>query len=125
MLVRPTRGMARDLHTFDEEVMSRLIGRPEQDSTIHSLVQWETHLGGGAKAITGRIVGRGMAGGLLQWLAQQLARLEERLLLAGGGAALKTGVRTIGEVLMRVEKLLSQPRYLLFMIMATFVVILR
>ncbi|MEI6413324.1 MAG: proton-conducting transporter membrane subunit [Pseudomonadota bacterium] len=122
LLVRPTRGMARDLHTFDEEVMSRIIGHPEQDSTIHSLVQWETYRGA---VLPGRIAGRGMAGRLLQWLAQQLARLEERLLLARGGAALKARVQAIGEVLTRIEELLSQPRYLFFMVMVTFVVILR
>lgn len=122
LLVRPAQGIARDLRTFDEEVINRLIGQPEQDSTIASLVQWEARRG---EMIPSRIVGQGMAGRLLQWLAQQLARLEERLVLQRGGAALKARLRAIGKRLTRIEELLSQPRYLLFMIVMTFVVILQ
>ena len=40
------------------------------------------------------------------------------------GEGLKRAIELIGGYLMNIEQLLSQPRYLLLMIMATFVVII-
>ena len=44
--------------------------------------------------------------------------------MKGGGEGLERGLKLIGVYLEHVERLLSQPRYLLLMIMATFVVII-
>jgi len=65
-----------------------------------------------------------MAGRLMEWLAKLLYWFEEHLVLQGGGEGLKRTIDLIGGYLKRVEHLLSQPRYLLLLIMATFAVII-
>jgi len=60
----------------------------------------------------------------MQRLATVLYWFEEHLVLQGGGEGLKRAIELIGGYLMNIEQLLSQPRYLLLMIMATFVVII-
>jgi hypothetical protein len=67
---------------------------------------------------------RGVAGGLLVWVATRLGQFEQRLVLQGGGGRLNAGLQHLGNWLKWVESLLQQPRYLLLMVMATLVVIL-
>jgi hypothetical protein len=49
---------------------------------------------------------------------------EEHLVLKGGGEGMMEAIQRIGAYATRIEQLLAQPRYLLLLIMATFVVIL-
>jgi hypothetical protein len=66
----------------------------------------------------------GLAGKFMTWLADLLYWFESHLVLRGGGEGLQNNLHHIGEVLERVEQLLSTPRYLIVLIIATFVVIL-
>jgi NADH:ubiquinone oxidoreductase subunit 5 (subunit L)/multisubunit Na+/H+ antiporter MnhA subunit len=104
--VRPTLALARDLRHFDEQVVSRFVGSPGGHAQDQEVVH-----------------GRGAAGAGLNWIAARLHRIEEALLLQEGGAIGRL-LRPIGDYLRAVESLLEQPRYLLLVIMATFVAVL-
>jgi len=123
LLVRPTAGLARDVDRFDEAVVSRMVGLPEQEHTISSLGEWEVRQQQGeASEDIGR--GRGILGRLMEWLANLLHWFEERLVLRGGGEGLIQTLQKLGGYAQGIEKLLESPRYLMLLIMATFVVIL-
>ena len=113
LLTQPTRALARDMRAIDENVVSRLVGMPEAQRAAE-LLQKDREV----------VKGRGLAGGLLVWVADRLNRFEQRLVLQGGGGRLGTGLARLGDWLKFVESLLEQPRYLLVLIMATVVVIL-
>jgi hypothetical protein len=124
LLVRPTQALGRDIHVFDEQVVNRLVGRPDQNSAIASLAQWEARKSRGPAAALDLLQVHGAAGRLLQWLASGLYWFEERLVLHGGGEGCRRVLRQLGQYLLQIDELLSQPRYLLLMIMATLVAIL-
>jgi NADH:ubiquinone oxidoreductase subunit 5 (subunit L)/multisubunit Na+/H+ antiporter MnhA subunit len=125
LLVRPTESLARDVQNFDEQVVSRAVGLPAQASELSS---WSKSGAGGGSYINlaeGDIVGgRGILGRILEWTANLLHWFEEHLVLRGGGEGLVEAIQRIGTFATRIEKLLSQPRYLVLLIMATFAVIL-
>lgn len=112
LVVRPTRELARDARHFEEKVVTRIIGLPAQLTAIAALNQ----------NTIGK--GQGMAGKLMQWLASILGWFEERLVLGGSGEALTKTIQHLGRYVMQIELLLSQPKYLLVLIIITFVIIL-
>lgn len=119
LLVRPTRQMARDVRNLDDNVVSRLVGLPESAGVPAFLVA------SGEEICKDEVVrGSGLAGAFLEWTAIKLHRFESRLLFQGGNSLLNRTLAKIGIYLVAVEGLLSQPRYLLLLIMATLVVIL-
>jgi len=122
LLVCPTERLARDIQAFDDEVLNRLVGLPDQESALSSLVEWEERKGGEPATITAHA--RGLLGSVLAWLANLLYWFEERMVLQGGGEGLHKGLQFLGSYLLQIEELLSRPRYLLLLIMATLVVIL-
>jgi NADH:ubiquinone oxidoreductase subunit 5 (subunit L)/multisubunit Na+/H+ antiporter MnhA subunit len=122
LLVRPTEQLARDIQAFDDEVVNRLVGLPDQDSALSSLTGWEERKEGDPSR--NMTHARGLLGSLLAWLADLLHWFEEHLVLQGGGEGLHKGLQFLGSYLLQVEELLSRPRYLLLLIMATLVVIL-
>jgi len=125
LLVRPTRALSRDVQNFDDQVVSKAIGLPAQASAISSLADWEAQKQGYANVAEGDIArGRGILGRIMEWLATVLHWFEEQLVLKGGGEGLLEAIQRIGAYASRIEQLLAQPRYLLLLIMATFVVIL-
>ncbi|MBK7664510.1 MAG: hypothetical protein IPJ21_13365 [Sterolibacteriaceae bacterium] len=109
LLVRPTRGLGRDVNAFDEQVVDRLIGRGET---------------GRAESADEVARGYGALGWGLESLSRGLARFEARLLMEGGGGRLGQLLTRVGEYLQAIETLLERPRYLLLLVMVTFVVIL-
>ena len=123
LLVRPTRALARDVDRFDESVVSRMVGLPEQEHAVSSLSDWEARKQRGG---TGEVIGhgRGVLGRSMEWLANILYWFEERLVLRGGGEGLMKTLRHLGGYALRIERLLENPRYLMLLIMGTFVVIL-
>jgi NADH:ubiquinone oxidoreductase subunit 5 (subunit L)/multisubunit Na+/H+ antiporter MnhA subunit len=124
LLVAPTRRLASEARALDERVINRVVGLPEQTGTLSSLAEWETR-GPGALGVEGEIArARGVAGHSLEWLARTLAWVEDRLVMKHGAQGATRALRHMGSYLLRVEELLSQPRYLLLLIAATFVVIL-
>ena len=106
LLTRPTLALGRDVREFDDRVLDRLLGKAA---------------GRDGDAL---IQGRGLAGRALLRAADLLQRFEDRLVLQGGGGAMGRLLQRVGEALKIVEALLEQPRYLMLMVMATFVVIL-
>jgi NADH:ubiquinone oxidoreductase subunit 5 (subunit L)/multisubunit Na+/H+ antiporter MnhA subunit len=116
ILVKPIKSLSRDVRNFEEKVVTRLAGLPAQASTITSLDQLE------GKSKIGK--GQGMAGSLMEWLANILGWFEEHLVLKGGGEGLMKLINHLGFYVLKIETLLSQPRYLIILIIATFVVIL-
>lgn len=115
LLVRPTLKIARDIRHLDEEVVSRLVGLPPEARASALTLQ-----GNVAEPV---VRAHGIAGALLVWSADHLDRFETRLLLQGkaqGGGVFEA----LGQFLNAVESLLEKPRYLLLLVMATFVVIL-
>lgn len=116
LLTRPTQALARDMRASDDNVVSRLVGLPAAQRAAALLDARDN-----SEAV---VKGRGLAGGLLMWLAEHLGQFEQRLVLQGGGGKLGAGIQRLGEWMKWVESLLEQPRYLLLMVMATLVVIL-
>lgn len=115
-LIRPTLNLSRDARNFEEHVVTPIVGLPAQASTLTTLDQ-ET-----AESRVGK--GQGLAGGFMQWLASILGWFEEHLVLKGSGQGLMKLIQHLGGYVLKIEAVLSQPRYLLILIVATFVVIL-
>lgn len=113
LFTRPTLALGQDMRALDEQVIDRLVGVPRDDAPDVA----------GEFAADDLIRGHGVAGRFLFQLADQMQRLETHLLLSGGGALQQTLGR-IGDYMAALELLLEHPRYLMLMVMATFVVIL-
>jgi len=124
LLLRPTQSLAQDLQDFDQRVLTRMVGLPDQAGHLNSVARWEALRQGRGDKDSAVGHGRGMAGRLMEWLASLLYWFEEHLVLQGAGEGLKRAIDLIGGYLKHAEELLSQPRYLLLLIMATFVVII-
>ncbi|MBW9256646.1 MAG: hypothetical protein K1562_03370 [Candidatus Thiodiazotropha sp. (ex. Lucinisca nassula)] len=127
LLVKPSKQMSKDMQNFDERIVNRFIGLPGSASAVSSLAQWESRRLGDAlvEGDTGDIGhGRGFMGRMMEWLASLFGWFEEHLVLRGGGEGLLAVIQHLGKYVQHIEDLLVQPRYLLLMIMATFVVIL-
>ena len=108
LLTRPTLSLGRDVREFDDRVLDRLIGAPrEQALGVGSPVQ-----------------GNGVAGRTLLRISDLLQQFETRLVLEGEGGAMARALQRVGAALKAIEALLEQPRYLMLMVMATFVVII-
>lgn len=105
LLARPTRGLGRDMNALDQQVLDPLLG--SADAPGDAVVK-----------------GHGVAGRLMEAVADRLARLEQHFLFQGPGGPLAEVLTRIGHYLQAVEALLERPRYLLLLIMATFAVIL-
>jgi hypothetical protein len=128
LLVRPTRKLAQDTHTFDQQVVNRLVGLPGSAGAVSSLAQWEEFRLDQRRRVVGDsgAVGRGggAAGQLMETVAGLLHWFEEHLVLKGGDKGILNLIERLGGSLEKIEDLLSQPRYLILLILATMVVIL-
>ncbi|MCW8825739.1 MAG: proton-conducting transporter membrane subunit [Gammaproteobacteria bacterium] len=125
LLVKPTQELALDIHNFDDRVVNRMVGLSGSSGALTSLAQHEEQQFGSSSSKHSAIgTARGAMGHLLQWIASMLYWFEEHLVLKSGGEGLLKGISFIGSYIEQVEALLSNPRYLLLMIMATFVVII-
>jgi len=125
LLVRPTIELSRDVQDFDEQVVSRVVGLPAQAHAISSVQYWEARQQD-KNASDANEMGqaRGMLGHIMESTASMLYWFEDRLVLKGGGEGLLGLIERLGFYANHIERLLSQPRYLLLLIMATFIVIL-
>jgi hypothetical protein len=122
LLVRPVSQLADDVRAFDDRVVERLVGLPAETSALASLSDPEAQRQGDAGDPLAP--GRGLLGGLMEWVATWLHWFEERLVLHGGGQRIKGLLAELAQGLMRMEDLLGRPRYLLLLILGTLVVIL-
>lgn len=121
LLVRPTLALSQDLQDFDDKVVRRIVGQPAELATTSSLAQWEHEK---RAPRTRQQEARGLAGRLLEALAELLYRFEQQLLLKGSGRGFKKAFLHFGRFLLRLDQLLGQPRYLLLMFMVGLVIIL-
>jgi NADH:ubiquinone oxidoreductase subunit 5 (subunit L)/multisubunit Na+/H+ antiporter MnhA subunit len=128
LLVKPTQALARDAQTFDQQVVNRVIGLPGSIGAVSSLAQWEEQKHAHSMQLDGDSgnigKGQGAAGKLMEWVASILHWFEEHLVLKGGEEGIQAVILRIGGALTKVDELLSRPRYLLLMLLVTFVVIL-
>jgi NADH:ubiquinone oxidoreductase subunit 5 (subunit L)/multisubunit Na+/H+ antiporter MnhA subunit len=124
LLVKPTIALAKDVQFFDEQVVTRLVGLPIYSRSVSSLSQWEAMQQGDSLNATDVHQATGVAGQTMTWLANLLYWFESHLVMREGGAGLMATLQRIGALLERVEQLLTEPRYLILLVMATFAVIL-
>ncbi len=128
LLVRPTRALARDTQSFDQKIVNRMVGLPGSASAVSSLAQWENIKHGQTSRIVGDSGGIGQARGAMGRLMEAVATLlhwfEEHLVLKGGDEGIFNLIQRLGKGLMKIELLLSEPRYLILLIVITFIVIL-
>jgi NADH:ubiquinone oxidoreductase subunit 5 (subunit L)/multisubunit Na+/H+ antiporter MnhA subunit len=124
LLTKPTRALANEVQIFDERVIDRVTGMPSQANMLSTLSGWEAHQKGKQTPYNQIGQGTGLFGSSLQWLARNFQRVEEGLILKGSGEGLMKAMNFFGKYFELIDDLLSQPRYLLVLIMATFVVVL-
>jgi len=125
MMAAPTEKLAADMQVVELQIITPLTGLPAHANAISTLAQWQDFQSGVIPQ-PGFSVERstGVAGKLIQGLASILYHFEENMVLKGGGAGLLQILLNIGKPLTRIDFFLSEPRYLLFMIALTFVIIL-
>ncbi|MBF0621493.1 MAG: hypothetical protein HQL54_06160 [Magnetococcales bacterium] len=126
LFTHSARKMAQDTRMFEERVVDRLIGVPSGESdTISSLVRWQAMKFEGGDHRKGHIgYGQGVFGKLIQTVATLLHWVEKHMVLKGTGENFLSGLQMLGNQLLRIDLILSRPRYLIFMIVITFVIIL-
>jgi len=119
LLVRPVQQVAQELQEFDEKVVNRIVGLPAQIGAVSSLAEPDQY-----KRSEHITRGQGVLGHLMQTIAGALHKFEEQLVLKGSGEGLVKSLHSIGNYLLRIDQLLTQPRYLWLLILVTFVVII-
>ncbi|MBK7953879.1 MAG: hypothetical protein IPK02_07925 [Candidatus Accumulibacter sp.] len=112
LLTRPTLALGRDVRALDERFIDPLVGAPRDDERLAA-----------GEAADELIRGHGLAGRALFKFADRMQRLESYLLLSGDGS-INQSLQRAAHYADAIEALLEQPRYLMLMVMATFVVIL-
>jgi hypothetical protein len=132
ILTRPVGKLVHDAHQFDEKVVNRLIGTPEETAMFISKMinasnapeQDKNRAGENLSDMKQITRGHGVAGKFMQWLADSLYWFEEHLVLQTGGDGLLRLLDKVKHHVLQIEQLLSQPRYLVLMVLITFVVII-
>lgn len=123
LITQPTLQLSRELKRLDEDVITRLVGMPTQTSAI-ATSKADGITDGYANIEAGIGTGRGVLGRLMEKTAIFLQWFEESLVLRGGGEGMFSTLQRLGKFLQQIDYFLSQPRYLLVLIVVTFVVIL-
>lgn len=160
LFVRPIKRLAHDTERFDDKVINKIVGLPEQTNAVSSIAELDqltaikneeinavknnavknnavknntaknnidsSERSEQAKAKAKKEVTRavGLAGKTMQAVADMLYWFEEHLVLKTSGEGLIKVMRLLGFYLLQIEQLLSQPRYLFLLIIATFIVII-
>lgn len=106
LLLRPTLSLGYDMRRLDDRVIDRALGVPQDPSRVKA------------------VCGDGFAGRALLALSSLLQQVEDRLVLQSGGGMVGRMLQQAGQAVRVLERMLEEPRYLMLMVMATFVVIL-
>ncbi|HYE35284.1 NADH-quinone oxidoreductase subunit L [Methylocaldum sp.] len=120
-LVKPIGRFAADLNVFDRRVVEEIVGLPAPAMRgLSALAEREEHRLGAGYGTTGnaRRIG-GLLGILTDLFASAFHWFEERLVLQGLGMDLVTQGRRLGMRLTGVESVLTQPRYLILLVIVT------
>ena len=120
---RPAGMFAQDLNQFDERIVNRMVGLPGQIDSISSLTDYEQRKRGLVNAEATITTGRGVFGALMEKIANVLYWFEESLVLKGSGDGLINVLQKVGAYLVRIDYLLSRPRYLWLFILLTVLVV--
>ncbi len=122
LLVRPTKALAQDTQDFDQQIVIPFIGFPNIKNSVDLAntqpIKNKSSLG------QNLALGMGLAGHIMLKISILLEWFEARFILQGAGAGLQALLQQLGNYLNQIDSLLSQPRYLLVLIMATFAVII-
>ncbi|MBF0271691.1 MAG: hypothetical protein HQL98_06490 [Magnetococcales bacterium] len=124
LVTRPTLALARDARLFEEVVVNRIAGRPMRESILASRAEWADPEAVANPEVATATQGRGLLGRLLEGAARALSWFEERLVLNSSGDGLIKALAFLGGYLTRAETSLGQPRYLILLVVLTFLVIL-
>lgn len=123
LLVKPTMALSQEAHVFDGQILDKLSGTPSHHSDIATLADMQALQQGKLRLESSVGRGSGLLGKLMQWVAEQLEWLEERLLLQQKDGRVAVVLSLLGRYLDRIERLLNQPRYLVLLVVVTLVVI--
>ncbi len=121
--VRPAGMFGQDLNQFDERIVNRMVGLPGQIDSISSLTDYEQRKRGLVNAEATITTGRGVFGALIEKIANVLYWFEESFVLKGSGDGLINVLQKVGAYLVRIDYLLSRPRYLWLFILLTLLVV--
>ena len=103
-VIRPAQTMARDLRALDDRILMPLLAPDENSGTTDG--------------------GRSLGKIILVWAANACDAIEQRLTQVASSGAPARVMRQIGEYFLELEALLERPRYLLLLVVITFMVIL-
>lgn len=118
-LVRPIRGLGKDLDYFDSTFIDRVMGTPTSSvRALSSLVQLERKEQEAKLPYEANDFGRGngFAGKIFEWTARIMNWFEERLVLKGIGMDMIDIGRILGQAAITFEKLILKPRYLVLFV---------
>jgi hypothetical protein len=123
MMAAPIKKLAEDAQIFEKKVVEPFIGLPEQTHAVSSMADWEDKLAGirGSSSNIGK--GEGLFGFFLETVAGAMHWFEENWVLRGSGEGLLNFLQRLGTYLTHIDYLICQPRYLLIMIILTFIII--
>lgn len=124
LFIRPTQALSQEAQVFDGHILDKLSGTPSQSTGISSLADMQAIQQGRLRLENQIGVGSGLVGKFMQAIAEYFEGIEQHLLLQQQSGKAKHSLRLIGHYLERVDRLLSQPRYLILLVAATLVVIL-
>jgi len=124
LFTKPTQALAHEAQVFDEQVVDPLTGIQSHSNMLSTLSHWEAQQQGKLILKDNVGLGNGLFGTFMQKAASAMHWFEEKLVLKGSGESLLKLINYLGKYLENIDKLLMQPRYLIVLIMATFVVIL-
>ena len=123
LLVKPTQALSHETQIFDEQILDKLTGTPIHHCCISTLAEMQALQQGTLRLENSVGVGSGVFGKAMQGIAEPLEWLENRLLLQQDGGKAKQRLDKLGGYLDRIERLLTQPRYLMLLVTVTLVVI--
>ena len=124
LLVRPTKSLAQDTQDFETKILTRLIGFSNVYNTVDTLQNRGVNHLNQTQLEKKLAQGTGVVGHLMYKITALLVWFEERFILRGSGEGMQSMLASLGAYLTQIDSLLSQPRYLLVLIMATFAVII-
>lgn len=110
---QPFSHLARDARTLDERFIASVSGAPHAPPLLVS-----------PAPVDPLIQSPGTVGRLLYVLSEYLQALEARLVLQGGDTAARRLFLLAGHYFRQIENLIEHPRYLIILVLLTFVVIL-
>lgn len=125
LLCKPTHALSKEIMVFDEDVVARITGKFSDTNKVSSLSRWEEQQQGKFTVRDEVESVNGILGRLMHFTASILSSFEERWILRAGDDGLLKGINELGKQFEIIDRLLTKPRYIIVLIMITFVVVLK